>query len=188
MEGSDAVIRISRRTRFPSRPAVRRAGRVVLLCLCASVALPAALSAEELSAAAPVESETPSKDRDEGIPVDLETLLRLPDSYRTGGERRGGIDRNEWQARFVEARGDVDAKNAELDRLQDKLASLASSGGQWQAGAPGLSNTDPQHQTLSYKLRQELRAARIAITDAERGMLEVGVQADLAGVPQDWRE
>lgn len=131
-------------------------------------------------------SESPNRDAE--APVALDRLLKLPSSYSTRGPRRGGIERGEWQARFTEARGEVTAKNAELDRLQKKLAGLASGGAQWQAGAPGLSNSDSQHQTLSYKLRQDLRGARSGIVDAERGLLELGVQADLAGVPPEWRE
>jgi hypothetical protein len=158
-----------------------------LLCLAVSSPALAEDGASELPAA---ESETDGQAASAEVeaPVDLETLLRLPDSYRTVSERRGGIEKGEWQARFGEARGNVGAKNADLDRLQEKLSGLASTGGQWQAGAPGLASPDSQHQTLSYKLRQELRGARTAIDEAERGMLELGVQADLAGVPDDWRQ
>ena len=168
---------------------VRKSALSLLAVIVGSVAASGAAAEPEAAAiAAPDVENAASPKRDAEAPVALDRLLKLPSSYTTVGPRLGGIERGEWRARFIEARGEVAAKNAELDRLQKKLAGLASSGGQWQAGAPGLSNPDSQHQTLSYKLRQDLRGARSAIADAERGLLELGIQADLAGVPPDWRE
>lgn len=170
---------------------VRKSAASLLAVIVGSLVLSVpgyAAEPETAADAAPDVENSESPKRDAEAPVALDRLLKLPSSYTTVGPRHGGIERGEWQVRFSEARGDVAAKNAELDRLQKKLAGLASSGGQWQAGAPGLSNPDSQHQTLSYKLRQDLRGARSAIADAERGLLELGVQADLAGVPPEWRE
>jgi hypothetical protein len=121
-------------------------------------------------------------------PVDLDLLLRLPDSFVADGERRGGASRTEWRARFAEARSRVAEREAELDDLQTRMEGLAGDSSTWSAGAPGLSNPDPKTQTLSYKLRQDLRRAREGVVEAERALRDLRVEADLADVPESWRE
>jgi len=118
--------------------------------------------------------------------IDLDVLLRLPDSYSSDGERRGGATRSQWRQRFGEAAERLAEAEHEVDRLQSKLAGAAEAGG-WQAGAPGLSNPDPSNNTLHFKLRQDLRRAREDLGVARRRALDLAVEADLADVPPDWR-
>ena len=120
--------------------------------------------------------------------VDLDLLLRLPDSYTVDGRRRGGAGRSEWRTRFFEARETLDAEKATLAKLHRKMEGMAGSGGSWSAGAPGMSNPDPQQSTLNYKLRQDLRRARVAVSQAEKELRALRVEADLAAVPESWRE
>jgi hypothetical protein len=120
--------------------------------------------------------------------VDLDLLLRLPDSYTVDGRRRGGAGRSEWRTRFFEARESLDEEKATLAKLHRKMEGMAGSGGSWSAGAPGMSNPDPQQSTLNYKLRQDIRRAREAVSQAEKELRALRVEADLAAVPESWRE
>ena len=120
--------------------------------------------------------------------VDLDLLLRLPDSYVADDERRGGASRGEWRARFFEVRENLDELRDQIDRLQAKMEGLAGESGTWAAGAPGLAAPDPKNSTLSYKLHQDIRRVREEIGDAERKARDLRVQADLADVPETWRE
>ena len=120
--------------------------------------------------------------------VDLDLLLRLPDSYVADGERRSGATRGQWRTRFFEAREKIAELRDQRDRLQSKMEGLAGDSGTWAAGAPGLAAPDPKNSTLSYKLRQEIRRTREDIDDAERALRDLRVQADLADVPEAWRE
>ena len=121
-------------------------------------------------------------------PVDLDRLLTLPSSYVADGERRGGARRGEWRTRFLEARDKVAEAEVEVARLQTKLEGISADSASWSAGAPGLSNPDPQSSPLSYGLLQQIRHAREAVEAAERELRELDVNADLAAVPESWRE
>ena len=68
------------------------------------------------------------------------------------------------------------------------MEGLAGESGTWAAGAPGLAAPDPKNSTLSYKLHQDIRRGREEIGDAERKARDRRVQADLADVPETWRE
>ncbi|MCA9513002.1 MAG: hypothetical protein R3E88_17750 [Myxococcota bacterium] len=126
-------------------------------------------------------------DSDAAPAIDLDRLLTLPDSYSADGERRGGVTRGEWRQRFSEAAERLATAEEEVGRLQSKLSDAAEVGG-WQAGAPGLTNPDPQNNTLHFKLRQDLRRAREELAEAKRRSLDLALQADLAAVPAEWRE
>lgn len=135
-----------------------------------------------------VPQEVPAVLPEAGPSVDLDLLLRLPDSYVANGRRRGGASAGEWRSRFFEAREALGEQQATLERLHKKMEGMAGGGGSWAAGAPGLSNPDPQHSTLNYKLRQDLRRARESVEQAERDLRALRVEADIASVPESWRE
>ena len=120
--------------------------------------------------------------------IDLDQLLRLPQSYAADGELRAGESPAKWRSRFFEAEEKLAAQRAELVRLQAELEGKAGDSGTWAAGAPGLSSPDPQNSTLSFKLRNDLRRAREAIEQAENDLRALRVEADLADVPDSWRE
>ena len=155
-------------------------GLVVLLVASAAVADPGVGTPAPQEAPAVLPSADPS--------VELDLLLRLPDSYIADGRRRGGASASEWRSRFFEAREALDEQETNLGRLQKKMEGMADGGGSWSAGAPGLSNPDPQHSTLNYKLRQDLRRAREAVEQAERDLRALRVEADLDSIPASWRE
>lgn len=120
--------------------------------------------------------------------IDLDLLLKLPESYVASGERRGGASRSEWRARFFEASERLSQRQDDLARFQGQMEGMAGDSSTWSVGAPGLGNSDPKNSTLSYKLRQDIRRAREEIDEAERALRELRIQADLADVPGAWRE
>ena len=122
-------------------------------------------------------------------PVDLDRLLKLPDSLQYDMERRGGLSRGEWRARFREARQELEGARAALARSQGELERVAD-GGQgsaWNFTPPGMS-TDASDAPLDYRLRMEIKKHREEVQRAEKRLLDLEVEADLAGVPQDWRQ
>lgn len=119
--------------------------------------------------------------------VELEKLLKLPDSLDYAVEQRGGATRAEWLERFQEARASVEEAEAALRRSQAELEEVASSSGAWQVAPPGVS-TPTTEQPLDYRLRQDIRRKKREVEAAERRLQDLTIEANLAGVPDDWRE
>jgi hypothetical protein len=119
-------------------------------------------------------------------PVELDRLLKLPDSLEIETPRRGGATRNEWRARFAEVRGGLDMARAALESAQAELEALAGDKDNWQMGAPGVQAVDPENSPVSYRLRQEIRRQRDEVERFERRLREFEVEARLAGVPDEW--
>ena len=118
--------------------------------------------------------------------VALDDLLSLPSGYRTEVERRGGATQAEWRHRFAESRNKVSDAKGQLAKAEEELDQVSETSSAWQVAAPG--SRDPQTSPLSLRLREEVRGQRRAIDFAERELRGLGVQADLASVPQEWRE
>jgi hypothetical protein len=116
--------------------------------------------------------------------VGLDRLLKLPASVSTGVERRGGMTRGEWRGRFERIETSLASEEAGLAAAQEERDRVAGSSDQWLLGAPGMTNTEAP---LDYRLRQEITRHKeeIARLKSERQTLEV--EANLAGVPEDWR-
>ncbi len=123
---------------------------------------------------------------DSGREVELERLLQLPESFDVGGEHRGGASESEWRGRFLKARQDIDATRYALDEAQKQLEILAGDTSGYQVAAPGA--TDPQNSPVSFQLRQEIRRQREELGRAQKRLRELGVQANLADVPEPWRQ
>jgi hypothetical protein len=117
--------------------------------------------------------------------VELDRLLRLPDDFDVGGQRRGGATAAEWKARFRKARSDLAEARKELRETQEQLENAAGESGDYQVAAPGA--TDPTNSPVNFGLRQELRRRREQVEREERGLRDLVVEADLADVPEDWR-
>jgi hypothetical protein len=118
--------------------------------------------------------------------VGLDQLLRLPNSFEADVDRRGGATASEWRTRFAGAREEIDQAKRKLTEIEQELGQISGSSAAWQVSAPGSS--DPQTSPLSLRLRQEVREQRGAIDDAERRLRALDVEADLAAVPEEWRE
>jgi hypothetical protein len=120
--------------------------------------------------------------------VELDRLYRLPDSVDTGGERLGSATRTEWRARFASALAERAAAQAALEEAQKELGEAADGADPWQIAPPGVQTTGASEAPVSYQLRQEVRRQREEVDRSERRLRELTIQADLAGVPADWRE
>jgi hypothetical protein len=130
---------------------------------------------------------------DEAPGVPLDRLLKLPASAPVGGslEKRGGDTKREWEARYRTAREDLERARRELEETRAELEERAGEeGGAWRMSPPGLggataeaSDTTP----IDYKLTQDLRRRREEVARSERRLQDLDVEANLAGVPPDWR-
>lgn len=123
---------------------------------------------------------------DDAPRVGLDDLLRLPSGYGAEARPRGGANEAEWRARFEAARQDIEAAREKLAELDAELDKTSQSSSSWQVSAPGSS--DPQASPLSLRLRQDIKAERARIAEAERRLRSLHVEADLAAVPAAWRE
>jgi hypothetical protein len=126
---------------------------------------------------------------EEGVePVELDRLLQLPSSMSFDRQTRNGASSDDWRARFRASHKELRAAQAQVDATRKALDEAAGAGGssQWQMGPPGANNTEVT--PVSFKLREELRASRERLEEAERQHRELVIQADLAGVPDEWRQ
>ena len=148
-------------------------------CLLALVAVTA--FATPVRAADPVSG-------DPGGP-NLDQLLKLPSSVEYSSEKKGGATRSEWRQRFHDARAAVKSADAALKKAQDQLAETAGSKDDWQFTPPGLpAGANDQDTTTSFALRQEVKRQKSEVERSKARLRELDVEANLAGVPEDWRE
>lgn len=159
-------------------PRGRRAGR----------ALRALAGAASLLAAVPsgAEDTAPARPPDTGgapPPVSLDRLLKLPSSTDYQVERRAGLTRGEWRARFERLDAALAEEKKGLASAQAELDRVAGSADQWLVGPPGMTNTDAP---LDYRLRQEISRRKQEIERLETQRRELEVEANLAAVPADW--
>jgi hypothetical protein len=119
-------------------------------------------------------------------PAQLDQLLKLPGGHSYGVDRRGGLSRGEWRTRFLELRTALEAERKALGAAEAKLDEVAGSASNWQmAPLPGL---EPSPDApLDYQLRVEIRRHRSEIERLEKKIREVEIEANLAGVPEEWR-
>ena len=143
------------------------------LFLGAAVTAPAA--AEEQAAGEPAPPQ-----------IALDDLLSLPTSYQATTERRAGATEAEWRERFVQARKKLEDAKRSLAETEKELDQVSSESSAWQVSAPG--GNEAQNSPLSLRLRQDVRQYREAIELGVRHLKDLGVQAELASVPQEWRE
>jgi hypothetical protein len=116
--------------------------------------------------------------------VGLDQLLKLPPSVSTGVERRGGMTRGEWRSRFERIEAQLASEKESLAQAQKERDRVANSSDQWLLGAPGMTNTEAP---LDYRLRQEISHHKEEIERLEAAHDSLVVEANLAGVPEDWR-
>ena len=159
----------------------RRLAAIIALLLAASVAIGDACMAW----AAGSETSKTSAPPPAGGP-DLEHLLKLPDTDY-GFEKKGGATRSEWRARFLEARSSLEAAQAALAKAEHALASSAGESKAWTFTPPGLPAGTNVDESDDAQLRQEVKKDRAEVDRAQARLRELEVQANLAGVPDDWR-
>lgn len=153
--------------------------RVALALLALVFARPAAGRAEEPAPAA--EADAPAQ----ATPaVGLDRLLKLPSGIDYGVERRGGLTRGEWRQRFARVQASLKEERSGLEVAQQELSRIAGTSSQWAVGPPGTTNTETP---LDYRLRQEIKRRKDEIERLEKEESDLDVEANLAGVPPDWR-
>ncbi len=134
------------------------------------------------AAAADVEAEPPPKS------VTLDQLLTLPSALPVESGQRGGLTRAEWSGRFAEAEAEVETAQADLDESLERLSELVGKTSNWKVGAPGVQANSDDNSPVNYGLRQEIQQNREDVARAERKLRDLSVEANLAGVPEDWRK
>jgi len=128
-----------------------------------------------------------------GSPVPLQQLLKLPSGAASEAsiDKRGGNTRSEWEQRFRKVRADHEKAETELAATRAALEKKAATqSGQWRVSAPGLGgavSAEGSDSPLDYRLTQDLRRNREELVRSERRIQDLEVEANLAGVPQDWR-
>ena len=154
---------------------------------------PSAPAADAAVQASPAEApaETEATDGDAPAPgprLGLDSLLTLPVGRTYTIERRGGLTRGEWGARFDQIHADLAAEQAALDDAERRMDEAAE-GGQWQVTPPipGQNQTNPGETTLDFKTRQEIRRHRGEIERLESRLQDLEIDANLAVVPEGWR-
>ena len=101
-------------------------------------------------------------------------------------QTRGGANQKEWQSRFREAREKIEEAKTALARVERELEETASGSNAWQVAAPGQP-PPKEGSPVSFRLSQELKRRREQLGQAEAGLQDLSIQANLAGVPEDWR-
>jgi hypothetical protein len=133
-------------------------------------------------AAADVEAEPPPKG------VTLDQLLTLPSALPVESGQRGGLTRAEWSSRFAEAEAELETAQAELDESLDRLSELVEKTSNWKVAAPGVQAAPGDDSPVNYGLRQEIQQNRENVARAERKLRDLSVEANLAGVPENWHK
>ena len=128
----------------------------------------------------------PAVGADPPPPVELDQLLRIPRATPVENLRHGGATRSEWQARFAESQENLDQARAALAAARTELEGLAGEQGNWQMAAPGMPQGASENSPVSYRLLQEIRRQREEVVRFERRLRDLRIEANLAGVPDEW--
>jgi hypothetical protein len=117
----------------------------------------------------------------------LDRLLKLPANTGYTAEEKGGLNRSAWRQRFADARGALADAERKLAESQKKLAEVAGGKSEWRFTPPGVPAQGDGESSVSFQLREEVRRNRNERDRAQRRLRELNVEANLAGIPDDWR-
>jgi len=119
--------------------------------------------------------------------VGLDQLLVLPKTWSPDPDARQGGTAKMWRRRFADSDQAIRAAQKRIDQARQALDALSGGGrSEWQMAPPGAgANTDVA--PMSIKQREEIRAGKLELERAERRRRALGIEADLAGVPESWR-
>jgi hypothetical protein len=174
--------------------AVRKAAVMAIGLALASVSV-----AEEPTAASPTETDAqappgpgepkpaqPSPAQPGPAPsVALDQLLTLPSDRTYSVEKKGGLTRGEWRARYGEVRADLAKERTAYQETQLKLEDAAGSA--WSVNPIPGAEQDTSRNPVDFQLRTQLRRHREEIERLERKLRQLDIEANLAQVPDDWR-
>lgn len=117
-------------------------------------------------------------------PVEIDQLLTLPKGFGVDSDRRGGLTRVEWLARFASAEQALVAAKEALAKSQKAMEDAAVADA-WKVAPPGMQAST--EGTANYQLRQEIKRNRGEVERAEKHLRNVEIEANLAEVPDNWR-
>ena len=156
------------------------------------VVLPLALAL--LLAAVPASSQSPDQATPEvsegnSPRVELDQLLKLPATLDYSVEKRAGRTEGEWRSRFQKLRTALEAERLGLAQAEEDLDRVAGTSDAWQIAPPmpGMSAAAAD-APLDYRIRQTINHHRQEIERLERQLRELEVEANLAVIPEDWRQ
>lgn len=130
----------------------------------------------------------PARAQDGAGTPDLDRLLKLPGSVEYTSEKKGGATRSEWRQRFHDAEARVTGAETALDKAQKELAETVGAKSEWQFTPPGLpAQASDADSSSAFLQRQEVKKQREELARARARLRELGVEANLAGVPDSWR-
>jgi hypothetical protein len=129
-----------------------------------------------------VDAEPPPKN------VTLDQLLTLPSALPVESGQRAGLTRAEWSSRFAEAEAELAAAQVDLDESLDRLSELVGKTSNWKVAAPGGQAAASDNSPVNYGLRQEIQRNREDVVRTERKLRDLNVEANLAGVPENWHK
>ena len=119
-------------------------------------------------------------------PAELDRLLTLPGGQSYSVDRKGGLSRGEWRNRFVEVEDALVKEQQALKEAEGRMDEVAGSSSNWQmAPVPGMQPSPDA--PLDYQLRVEIRRHKSEIERLERKLKQLEIEANLAGVPAEWR-
>ena len=160
-----------------------RTWRVSMLAL--GLAAAGVAGAEEPVVPEPERGPAAATPQPAGTGVALDQLLTLPSNRSYTVERKGGLTRGEWRTRYGEVRGDLAKERAAYEETQGKLEDAA--GGQWSVNPIPGAEQDTSKNPVDFQLRTQLRRHREEIDRLERKLRQLDIEANLAGVPEEWR-
>ena len=125
--------------------------------------------------------------------VSLDQLLKIPSQAPVGPvevEKRSGKTRSQWQRRYRMVRKDLVVAEDDLVEARQALEErMGEEPGQWKMTPPGIGDaTQTSDAPTDYRLSQQLKRGREEVERAERAIQDLDVEANLAGVPEDWRK
>ncbi len=120
--------------------------------------------------------------------VPLDRLLRLPAGVSYDVEKRGGLTRSEWRARFTRRTRERDEAKLALEASQKELSEMAAKTDAWNLGTPGTGASAEKEDPLSFRLDQRIRRERKTLEETEQKLEALKTEANLAKVPKAWRE
>ena len=113
--------------------------------------------------------------------LDLDRLLK-PRTTPSLQRRFGGRSRGAWEAEFARARNEV--AGLELKVAEAQVRYREASSAEWgysPTGGQGMP-TDPE----VLRIRAEIKRDRQSLETSRKRLRELGVEASLAGVPEEW--
>jgi hypothetical protein len=119
--------------------------------------------------------------------VELDKLLQLPTSLDYSVENRGRYTPGEWRSQFQEVREKLESERTALGEAEARLEEVASSAGGYQIAPPIPGMQASADAPLDFQLRQEINRHREEIEHLEHRLQELEIEANLAGVPEEWR-